>query len=78
MCTLRAQVHTESVQETSSVCVGPPCASRLRVKLKAGNKQITEALHEQIVKAVHFPYLKSFPILEKHCSSDLCYFFLLP
>jgi len=60
MCTLRALVHNESVQETSSVCVDPPCALCFRMKLKAGNKQITEALDEQIVKAVYFPYLKTF------------------
>lgn len=61
MYSLRALVHNESVQETSSVYVGPPSASRFRMKLKAGNKQITEALDEQTVKTVYFPYLKSFP-----------------
>lgn len=60
MCTLRALVHNESVQETSSVCVDPPCASQFRMKVKAGNKQITEALEEQIAKAFYFSYLKSF------------------
>lgn len=57
----RPLVHNESVQETSRVCVDPLCASRFRMKLKAIFKQIPEALGEQIVKAVYFPYLKSFP-----------------
>lgn len=61
MCTLKAPVYNESVLETSSISVDLLCVSWFRMKLKAGNKQITEALNEQIVLPTYFAFLKSFP-----------------
>lgn len=64
MWTTQALVHSVSVLFCLLVFFLDPhslCASAFGMKLQTSNKQITEALDEQITKAVYFSYLKNFP-----------------